>query len=255
MRLTIVGCAGSYPSATSAASCYLVEAEGFRLVVDLGSGALGALARHTDLDTVDAVLVTHLHPDHYIDLCAYHVARRYHPAGPRPVLPLHAPAGAAARLVAAYGSDTAPGIGASYDHRPLTPGRLGIGPFAVTVERMNHPVETFGVRLEHAGATLAYSADTGRSDALVALARDADLLLCEASFVEGADNPPDLHLTGKEAAEHAARAGAGRLLLTHLVAWNDPARVLADAAGFPGPVELAAAGSTRLVGETVGAGR
>jgi len=88
---------------------------------------------------------------------------------------------------------------------------------------VNHPVETFGFRIEHGGRALAYSADTGESAALVGLARGADLLLCEASFADGAANPPDMHLTGRQAGEHAARAGAGELVLTHLVPWNDQA--------------------------------
>jgi ribonuclease BN (tRNA processing enzyme) len=90
---------------------------------------------------------------------------------------------------------------------------------------------------------LAYSADTGPTDALVDLARDADVLLCEASFVSGGDNPEGLHLTGAQAGEHAVRAGARRLLLTHLVAWNDDEEVRAEArSAFPGPLDVVRAG-------------
>jgi ribonuclease BN (tRNA processing enzyme) len=118
-----------------------------------------------------------------------------------------------------------------------------IGPFRVTSDRMNHPVETFGFRVEHAGWRLAYSADTGECPALVGLAKGADLLLCEASFLDGPANPPDLHLTARQAAEHAARAGVGQLVLTHLVPWYDRDRTLAEAAGvFPGPLSLATSG-------------
>ncbi len=88
---------------------------------------------------------------------------------------------------------------------------------------MNHPVETFGFRIEHAGQVLAYSADTGPCGELVRLASGADVLLSEASFIDGPDLPPDLHLTARQAAEHAVRADVGELVLTHLVAWNDPA--------------------------------
>jgi ribonuclease BN (tRNA processing enzyme) len=108
---------------------------------------------------------------------------------------------------------------------------------------MNHPVETFGFRVEHGGWTIAYSADTGESDALVRLARDADLLLCEASFLDQPGNTPDVHLSARQAGQHAAKAGAGELVLTHLVAWNDPELSLAEAAGtFSGQVSLAAPG-------------
>ena len=93
---------------------------------------------------------------------------------------------------------------------------------------MNHSVEAFGFRLAAGGRVLAYSADTGESPALVKLAAGADLMLCEASFVESKVNPPNLHLTGAEAGTIAAKAGVGRLLITHLVPWNDQDRVLAE---------------------------
>jgi ribonuclease BN (tRNA processing enzyme) len=112
---------------------------------------------------------------------------------------------------------------------------------------MSHPVETFGLRLEHGGRSLAYSADIGETEALERLARDADLLLCEASLVEpapgGAPLPQDLHLTGRQAARYAARAGVGQLVLTHLAPWNDVARTLDEAGrAFSGPITVAASG-------------
>ena len=105
MQLTIVGCAGSFPGPDSAASCYLIEADGFRLVMDLGSGALGPLQRCCGLDEVDAVCLSHLHGDHCLDMCGYSVARTYHPDGPAaPAAGLRA-AGAADGLSAALGGE------------------------------------------------------------------------------------------------------------------------------------------------------
>ncbi|MDX6273583.1 MAG: hypothetical protein QOJ92_793, partial [Frankiales bacterium] len=105
------------------------------------------------------------------------------------------------------------------------------------------PVECYGVRVEAGGRTLAYSADSGPIDSLVDLARDADVFLAEASYLEGDQNPPGVHMTGKEAAEHATRASARSLLLTHLVPWNPVDRVLADAApAYSGPIALATRG-------------
>ena len=112
---------------------------------------------------------------------------------------------------------------------------------------MDHPVATYAMRIEEGGRTLVYSADTGPSDVLVELARGADLLLCEASFLEGAANPPHLHLTGREAAQHASRAGVERLLLTHVPPWHDPEQVLAEAQPEFAKVELAVGGETYLV--------
>jgi ribonuclease BN (tRNA processing enzyme) len=130
-----------------------------------------------------------------------------------------------------------------FEFRDLAAGTLEIGPFRLTADHMNHPVETFGFRVEHAGWRLAYSADTGESEALVRLAEGADLLLCEASFLDRPGLAPDLHLSGRQAAEHAERAGVGQLVLTHLVPWNDRERTLAEASAvYRGPLSLATSG-------------
>ena len=247
MRVTVIGCAGSFPGPDSPASCYLLEAEGFRLVIDMGNGALGVLQRYTRLFGVDAICISHRHADHCIDLAAYWIARQFAPEGPQPAIPVYGPRGVAELAKPDLGPDSdgiAGGSGGQqrFDVRELEPGSFGIGPFLITTERMNHPVETFGFRVEHDGWRLAYSADTGESDALVRLAADADLLLCEASFVDGQDARPGLHLTARQAAAHATRAGVGRLVLTHLVAWNDQTRTLTEAAAFRGPLSLAATG-------------
>lgn len=247
MRLTVVGCSGSMPGPESPASCYLVEADGFRVLLDLGNGALGALQRHIALRDIDAVLLSHLHADHCMDLLALYVARTYDPSGGYPVLPVHGPAGSAVQLAAAYGKAEAPGLSGCFDFHEWSAGTHRIGPLEVTVSRMAHPVETWGMRLEHRGAVLAYSGDTGPCDALVDLARDADLALFESSFEAGRDDaaPRALHLTGGQAGAAATRAGARRLVLTHLPPWNDP-QVSHDAAAaaFAGPVELASGGAT-----------
>ena len=91
MRLTIIGCSGSFPGPDSPASCYLLEAEGFRMLIDLGNGALGVLQRHAGLFDIDAICLSHLHADHCLDLASYWVARRYAPGGPKPPIPVYAP--------------------------------------------------------------------------------------------------------------------------------------------------------------------
>jgi ribonuclease BN (tRNA processing enzyme) len=110
---------------------------------------------------------------------------------------------------------------------------------------VNHPVETFGLRVSQGGASIAYSADTGETDELIRLARGADVALFEASFLTQPGLPPDLHLTAREAAEHASRAGAGHLVLTHLIPWNDPERSREEAAAaFGGQLTVARSGLT-----------
>src|SRR3712207_5590739 len=98
MRLTVLGCAGSFPGPEWACSAYLVEADGFRLLLDFGSGALTALQRYVGLHCVDAILLTHLHGDHMLDSCSYVVVRRYAPEAPLPPVPVYAPAGATERI-------------------------------------------------------------------------------------------------------------------------------------------------------------
>jgi ribonuclease BN (tRNA processing enzyme) len=247
MRLTIIGCSGSFPGPESPASSYLLEAEGFRLLLDLGNGALGVLQRHAELASIDAVCLSHLHADHCLDMTSYWVARRYVPGGPLPPIPVHAPARAAERLTLAYGlePDPGPGMTDAFTFHPLTPGTRVIGPFQVTAVRMNHPVETYGFRIEHGGRVLAYSADTGPCDSLGTLARRADLLLCEASFLTGESDRTDLHLTGRQAGQAAEQAGVRHLVLTHLVAWNDKQRSFGEAREvFTGALSLAASGQT-----------
>ncbi len=246
MKLTVLGCAGSFPGPDSPCSAYLVEAEGYRLLLDFGTGSLAVLQRVADLASIDAILLSHLHCDHMLDACSYVVVRRYAPDGPYPQLPVYGPAGVRERLTAVYGAPDEGPIDDVYTFHTLRPGSREIGPFQVDVERVNHPVETYGARITHAGRVLAYSADTAMCEALLRLADHADAFLCEASYLDGRQNPPDLHLTGGEAGSIATKAGVGRLLLTHLVqAWGDPAETLeAAATAFAGPVNLVRSGDT-----------
>lgn len=241
MRLTVIGCAGSYPNASSPASCYLVEHAGHRLVLDLGNGALGALQRHVALDwpgALDAVILSHGHVDHCVDAASLYVQRHYAPTRTSERLPIWGPSDARRRLAAVYGMADARELDEEFSFG-LLGGETQIGPFAVTSAPAVHPVEAYSIRIEAEGRTLVYSGDTGPHDGLVEISRGADLALFEASFV-GTDHAPDVHMSGADAGAMARRAGVASLLLTHLVAWNDDAAVLAEAReAFDGPVALA----------------
>ncbi len=248
MRLKVIGCSGSYPGPQSPASCYLLEAEHqgrtWRVLLDLGNGALGTLQKHADASTIDAVFLSHLHADHCLDLCGYYVMRKYHPDGALPRIPVWGPADSARRLAKAYDLDEDPGMNEEFEFIPYPDEPVSFGPFTVTVRRVVHPVTAYALRVEAGGRTLAYSGDSGVCQGLEDTARAADLFLCEASFLEGAANPPDLHLTGAEAGRTATAAESKRLLLTHIPPWHDPEKVLAEAGGtFDGPVGLAASGA------------
>ncbi|MDB1089521.1 MBL fold metallo-hydrolase [Streptomyces sp. ACA25] len=247
MKLTVVGCSGSFPSADSACSSYLVEADGYRLLLDLGNGALGELQKYCGLYDIDAVALSHLHPDHFIDMCGYFVARYYRPGSGRcaPV-PVYGPAGTEERLTTAYAdTPSEKSMSEVFDFHTLESGGVfTVGPLTVRTARMRHPVQTFGFRVEYEGRSLTYSGDSGPCRRLEELARDTDLFLCEASFTDGRENLPDVHLTGLEAGECARDAGARRLVLTHVPPWTDAQVNLRDAKSvFGGPAELARPGA------------
>ncbi|SDK89580.1 Ribonuclease BN, tRNA processing enzyme [Actinopolyspora mzabensis] len=237
MKLTILGCSGSIPGPDAPASGYLVESGGTRILLDLGNGTLGTLQRFVDPFTPDALLLSHLHPDHCADFGALTVLRRYHPAPPydpaERKLPVHAPAEAPERLAALYAPNAAERAGADlsdvFEFAPVPESPLRLGPFEITAFPVHHVCPSWGFRIAAEGRVLAYTADTGPCEELTELARDADVLLAEASWPDSPERPDGLHLSGKQAAELANRASARRLLLTHLQPWCDDAEILAEA--------------------------
>lgn len=246
MKVIPIGCSGSFPGPGSPASCYLVQAEHrgrlWSIVLDLGSGSLGPLHQHLDPCALDAVVLTHLHPDHCLDLAGLYVMCTYRPEGPLPrLLPVWGPPGTAERMARAYGVTEPHPLDDRFRFEQLTEGeRLAIGPFTVTPYLMNHPVETYGLRVEAHGKTLAYTGDTDDCPNLRPLFAEADLVLADCAFVEGRDTARGIHLTGARAARAVAEAGGvRRLLLTHIPSWNDPLECRAQATGaWPGPVEI-----------------
>ncbi len=250
MDVTIVGCSGSFAGPASPASSYLVRAERegrtWSVVLDLGSGALGALQRHIDPAAVDAVVVSHLHVDHCIDLCGLYVMLKYGPPGSGPAsgagLPVWGPVGTAAHIATAYGNAHVEDVPGVFDFHDVTDRQpIVVGPFRITPVRVEHPVEAYGYRVEANGRTLAYTGDTDACGQLGALMTGADLVLADSAFVDGRDDVRGIHLSGSRAATAAVEAGGvSRLMLTHLPAWNDP-EVCRDQAArvWPGSVELA----------------
>ena len=247
MRITVIGCSGSFAGPDSAASCYLVEADDadgrtWRILLDLGSGALGSLQRYADPAGVDAVFFSHLHPDHCLDLCGYYVLRKYHPGGALPAIPVWGPAGVAERMSRAYDLPEQHGMTGEFEfHEYDAP--VVVGPMEIEPVRVAHPVPAYGLRVTADGRTLAYTGDTGPCPALDSLAGGASLLLAEASFRHGGENPDDLHLTGRQAGEVAARNGVPRLVITHVPPWYDASDMVAEArTAFEGEVVAAVPG-------------
>jgi len=244
MKVTVIGCSGTFPGPESPCSSYLFEHEGFRLLVDAGNGSTGALQRTCGLLDIDAVAISHLHGDHFLDLVTYTYARHYHPAGDPGLLPVYGPGATGDHLRGSFGKSVGALLDDVYKFETFTDGgRSEIGPFTVDTMRVLHPVETFAMRISAGGRTVAYSADSATCSPLLDIARDSDMFICEASYLDGEDNPPDVHLTGNEAGRAASAAGVGRLLVTHLVPWGDPDRSMSEvAAAWNGSLDRARSG-------------
>jgi ribonuclease BN (tRNA processing enzyme) len=231
VKLTIIGCAGSFANAESAGSSYLLEHDGYSLLLDLGNGALGSLARYTDVADIDAVALSHVHLDHCADVGGLYVARRYDPRGQAGKIPVFGPPGVAARMDEIYGltAEDESTTRSVFDFVEYDGTAHTVGPFTIESVPVVHCLPAFALRVSAGGRTLTYSGDTGYCQALIDASVGADVALYEASYVESADNPVDMHLTGAEGGRAATEAGVERLILTHLVAWNDDDEVLADA--------------------------
>jgi ribonuclease BN (tRNA processing enzyme) len=244
MELVVLGGQGTWPDAGGACTGYLVREGGFTLWMDLGTGTMANLQRHVDLLDVDAVVVSHRHPDHLLDLFPYFYARLFHPARPTG-LPLYLPPEAIDHVVALMSDQGGEELRNVFDVREVRPGSdFSTGPFRIRTAPMRHPVPTLGMRIESDGRVLAYSADTGPSEDLVELARDAGLLLSEATWLDVPGRAQPIHLSAGQAAEHASRADAGRLLLTH-VRWTQTDRqggLDRASAQYGGAIDVAEAG-------------
>ena len=245
MRLAILGSSGTWPAPRRPASGYLVERAGTRVVLDLGSGAFAALAGRTDPGNLDAIVISHIHPDHCTDLFPFYHYLAYGPGGKTPI-PLYAPEGAVEHLAAFVRASAAdhPFYGAFAVNTVGEGDRAAVGALQMAFAATEHPVPTVGVRVEGEGRVLVYTADTGPGGGVPALAVGADLLLAEATYQgESADKPYADHLTAAEAGRLARDAGVRRLMLTHLPPTLDVARSVEEAeASFGRPVQAAVPG-------------
>lgn len=259
MRITVLGKSPSWPDVDGACSGYLVEQDGLRLLVDAGNGVFGKLRRFCDYVDLDAVVISHMHADHMLDLVPYAYALTYAPrqqpvpvppwpgtdtpARPRLIVP-DGGLGALRAIVGTWGDELlVENAFAAEEYRPDQ--ELALGPLTLRFHAVPHFVATCAIEVRAAsGARFTYGADHSPTHALDGFADDTDLLMLEATLPRPERDGPRGHLTPSEAGEHAARVRAGRLVLTHISDELDATWAQAEARRtFDGPVEIAREGA------------
>ena len=243
MRLTVIGAGPAYSDhAGSSGACYLVSEGGAHVLLDLGHGSFSRIFGYIQPTEIDVVIVSHLHPDHFVDLVPFRHYLRYQFEPPRRVQVL-APPRLTARLDALHDEDGF--CAAALDVVALREGRQTVGPFTLEATRVRHTADSHAFRLTTTDAPgLVYSGDCGRADDLAPLIRPGDTLLTEASFGAGPVPAGVQHLDGPAVGRVAAATGAGRVLLTHLLMGHDPGATIASVRRrFAGPVELVSPGT------------
>ncbi len=249
MRLTVLGASGTWPNPDTATSGYLVQHDGFNLWMDAGTGTLANLQHHIDLSEIDAIVISHEHPDHFVDLYPCFYAWHYGELG-RPGLPVFVPTDFTQKLADVVSIDSQVVMRTAFSFSEVTPGEaFEIGPFRVQTQPMAHlGLAALGFRIAADGTVLMYTGDTGPTHHVEDLARNADLLLAEATWQDRDDLLP-FHMSSRQAAIHAREAGVAALVLTHI--WptldHDLSREQA-AEEYGGPIAAAAEGLVFEVG-------
>lgn len=249
MELTVLGCSGTWPNEGTATSGYLVRHDGFNLYMDAGTGTLANLQRHIGLSEIHGIVITHEHPDHFVDLYPTFYALHYGELG-EPGLPVYVPLGFSHKLADVVSIDSQVAMRTAFDLHEVAPGEgFELGPFRVKTEPMEHlGLPALGYRLAADGVVLAYTGDSGPAPDVEILAREADLFLSEATWQDRDDLLP-FHMSSRQAAVHARECGAARLALTHIWPTLDREVSRTQAAEeFDGPIDVAADGLSIEVG-------
>jgi ribonuclease BN (tRNA processing enzyme) len=246
----VLGCSGGYPTPESANTGFLLKEGESRIWLDAGTGTFGVLQRFTDFRSLDAILLSHLHADHCLDIYPLYIALRYGEVKLDRKIPVYSVPGVQERLERIVDGEAGDKLGVIFDFHEVDEGDTAeVAGVRFSFLRMDHPIHTLGIRAESATGSLTFSADTGPKADLAAFAKGTGLLLCEATYQNARKGAP-LHLSAQEAAETAVRAGAGELVLTHLWPGLDPHVSVQEAeeAAKDIPVHLAKPGALFEVG-------
>lgn len=249
MELTVLGSAGTWPPPRGETCGYLVSHEETNVWLDAGTGTFARLQEHIAIEAIDAIVITHGHPDHFVDVIPAFYARHYGKLGD-PHLPFYSPDGFVelmSLLVSEGGRDV---MGEAFAFTEVGEGdTFSVGPITFTTFEMTHiGVQAMGFRIEAGGAVLAYTGDSGPCDAVVEMSRGADVLLAEATYQDH-DTLMPFHMSASQAGQHAKEAGVPRLILTHLLPGLDEQRSKGEAGStFDGIIEVAFTGMKVQVG-------
>lgn len=236
MKMTIIGYWGGYPKKNGASSGYLLEHDGFHLLLDCGSGVLSKLQNVIQPENLNAVLLSHYHPDHIADIGVLQHARL-----------IQGFLGKQMQLLPIYGHPFDQAEFSKLTYKNITTGiaiepaqTLDLGPFHISFLKTAHPAVCFAMRIEAGGKTFVYTGDGSYKPELIDFCREAALLLCECNFYGNQDGKQAGHMNSIEAGELAERAGVKQLCLTHLPHYGDTSELLREAkTQFAGMITLA----------------
>ncbi|MFF2446248.1 MBL fold metallo-hydrolase [Neobacillus sp. NPDC058068] len=236
MKLTVIGFWGGYPKQNAASSGYLLEHYGFQLLIDCGSGVLSKLQNITQPDELDAVIISHYHPDHIADIGVLQHARLIQGFLGKefPTLPL-------------YGHEFDKHEFAKLTYKNITQGvaydptsTIMIGPFQVSFLKTNHPVPCYAMRIEAGGKAIVYTADSSFKEEFIEFSRNSDVLLCECNFYGHQNGQSAGHMNSVEAGQFAEKAAVKQLILTHLPHYGTLSDLINEASGeYTGIIKLA----------------
>jgi len=236
MKLTVIGHWGGYPSKNEASSGYLLEHDGFQLLVDCGSGVLAKMQNIIGPENLDAVILSHYHPDHIADIGVLQHARLIQGLLGKdvPTLPI-------------YGHDENREEFRRLSYKEITKGiayhpakHLMIGPFQITFLQTNHPVPCYAMRIEANGKAIVYTADSAYKEEFIEFAKNADVLLCECNFYGSQNGKKAGHMNSFEAGRLAQKATVSQLILTHLPHYGQISELVHEASSeYTGIIKLA----------------
>jgi ribonuclease BN (tRNA processing enzyme) len=236
MKLTIIGFWGGYPKQNGASSGYLLEHDGFKLLIDCGSGVLAKMQNIIEPEELDAVLISHYHPDHIADIGVLQHARLIQGFLGKafPELPIYGHSFDQTEYAKLTYKEITKGIAYS-DEEVLT-----VGPFQVSFIKTEHPVPCYAMRITANGKSIVYTADSSFKEEFIEFSKGADLLLCECNFYQHQNGKSAGHMNSTDAGTFAERAGVKQLILTHLPHYGDLSKLISEASTkYTGIIKLA----------------